>query len=752
MNSLKIKSGLTTALIALMLLPQICSAARYSFGSIDIRLTDQQEEIKLQGIPGQSFTKTLVITNFSSKTSDLALYVTDAEIKNNQLAPVTGSTYQDASSWIELDNENLSLQAGESKKIPVSITYPDHAGVGTHYAGIMVSQKFSDTEGNRYSFDSGIKVFAEVSGSPDSRYKIINPRVSEQNDLINYTATLVNSGNTDLKGRIALSNQTSDYEDSLSPKLFLKPGEDQKISLSTPKNQFGAERVVSSFNLGDNTKTFVLSEKFIIPGYLWYLFGILALTLITLNFLKNKTLSGSKTREAVKNSVFLLLLVTAVSIVLNFNRYGNFNLYANSLDNNSGSSYLTTVKWGNLTHTSLPDWVKTNWEGYIKLSSGQMFIVEKLHNENNDQISLNSSGNILNFHNTTGPDNDGVILLIKTDSNDPDPKLTVHNVLTGEEIPIPLSGNINNPRLINYKQHQLQIESEPAPELIQLKTDSGNSSVPLKDFGKIFEPTALIIEVQSSPDLSSLITDQEASPNLDLVLTPENPPSLLEQTIQKDLEQQKQLNEEIDLLKDLIQDIPASPDVISEYILNSDYVEELTSENQTATIKSSPALIDTLKDAPLTIQELTSTPDLNFIFLPNEKIKLSPQNFSFSDRKISSQELNEIVFVQRKNTPWTAYFSITNFVSVSGNAAIPADNVSIVPGKISITNQSGNIPQLLVGKEKQLTGINDLATLVSITPQGEGETTFSMRPRINVNIPAKTPPGLYKATISIKVL
>jgi len=779
--------------LSMLILPNIVLASNY-LGNLNITLANGSEIIKVSGSPKAVFRDQLKITNYSPTAVNLNLFTTDAAMDQNRFIPAAENSNENLSSWIDLSADSLTLKAGETRNIPFSIAYPENAGVGQHYAAIWARQNTTDAQGNSLHLESGIRVYATVDGQPVYKYKIINPTVTEKGDLLHYSATIINTGTTDLQGRVELINQTAGREDHPTTKLYLQPGEDDKISLSLPQTSFGPERIVSQFRLADDTKTFLLADNFQLPKETWPLAGLLIFILTVLTMLRRTKLSPDYCRPRHEITIFVLLFVISMSVIGNLDTVSGMILQADSMKNNQVSNYLTTIKWGNLEKKTLPKNLITSWDGYAKLNNGQMYLVEKLHNEKTDEIKLNGTNDILTFQNTTGPDNDGVILLIKTSPENAKPTLTFHNPLTGEEIPVQLENTLTKARYIRYKQSEIEITSEAAPDAIQVKADDHIESVPLEQFGKIISvspavtppvvsevtpatPAQIVTEVTASPEIGgSTVTEVESTPNPEeqtsetasattptevqtqetvtntppAAVTEENTPGISE-TIAPPVDT-TEMKDEISLLKDLIKDIPASPDTVSEYILNSTYIDGVSSQNETATVTSAPALIDTLKDAPLTIQEMTSTPDLNFVFLPNETVKLTPQPFSFTEQNISSQELNEMFFVQRKEVPWTVYFSITNFVSVAGDAAIPADNVSVFPGKINVVNQTGTPADLKAGPDAVLTGINDQANLVTITPQGSGETTFSIKPRISVNVPPKTPPGLYKATITIKVI
>lgn len=746
------------ATVGLATLAPITIAAGITNG-INIQAGQGQEQIILEGKPSDIFLENLLIQNTGNQKTTLRLYLQDAIEENSQFALKTTKADQaDMTDWISLNSRELALEAGETKSIPISIKFPENAGIGKHFAAIMASQRIVNSEGNVINLDTGIRVHATVIGATAlSKYKLLNSRQETVDGKFIYQTTVINTGNTDLKGEISLANQATSAIPGDKTSIILSPGEDQSITLQTSKSSLGSEHIVATFNLNNDLKTFVLSSGFIFPlsETLLLLFLGLGLTVIMVS---RKKLSAGK----VNLLVFLLIAVVTTGLVVGQTTIAHF-LQTNIFGPDE-EAYLTTIKWGSFQDELVPEGTTTNWSGRLSISDGQIFLVEKLHNEQTDQIEINATRDSVNFRNTTGSDNDGIIVLIKTPANSP-AVLVYHNNLTGEEIKVPLKNTFNSARYIQYKQQQVEIKSEPAPDLIELISPAGIVETPLAEVGETQTPIQPIIEIESTPDNTIIIEDLEATGNQSLLAdetilsdeeaTPQAGTETTEEDIIIDLQatlDQARLMEEIKLLGELIKDLPSSPDVISEYIFNSSFISSVTSDINSTSIIGSSKLIRLLKDTPLIIKEITSTPDTNFLFLPNDTIKLGTQSFSFNERKLSSQELNEIVFVQKKTIPWTVYFSISNLTSISGGDTISSTNITFTPGDVEVVSQSGETPLIEPGNERKMTNQGDLIKLFSVTPQDGSQVIFSMKPRISVFVPPNTLPGLYRAEITFKAI
>jgi hypothetical protein len=211
-------------------------------------------------------------------------------------------------------------------------------------------------------------------------------------------------------------------------------------------------------------------------------------------------------------------------------------------------------------------------------------------------------------------------------------------------------------------------------------------------------------------------------------------------------------NSEQNSSSEIIKETTSSPEILTNYILATKYVREISKNDYSKTLEAEPNIIEQLKDSPDTIKDIISSPDLNFVFIPNQKISFSPQQFSFNQSRKTSQDLGEIVFVQNKQTTWNTYLTVTDFVSLSGEGTIPASAITINPGEIKMLTTKEAEDIIAPGTEKTLNGSSDSATLVSVQPHTANQYFFVMRPRVSIEVPPGTLPGLYRAEISVKVL
>lgn len=730
MLKLKIKIGLLV-LTALLPITSQALTKPVNLGTIDIRLTNNQEEINLNVEAGKNYLQEIQISNFSNEKVSLDLFSRDAQNdpKNYLIKENTDKTSY-LNKWIKLPTKKLTLESGESKIVSVNITIPELAPIGEQAGAIMISQKISSAQENLI-IEKGLRVKLKVLGQAISSYKNIYTKTTSSEDSIEIQRMIVNNGNTIIDGNINIKtlNDKSEVVSNNSKKIFILPGEDSIVELATPKPDLGLYRTVLEENINNQTKTSVIEEALYFPseaGAILIFIGYIALALI----IKTKNLNPNNNSQLKLIGFFLIL--TLLSFNLNKDQSILDQIKSDLLNSTPETGYLTTIKWGNNQTTG-----KTSWKGKIKLNNSRLIITERLHQEKFDKFYLNPSEDTLLYENTTGPDNDGIVLFIKPENTADEVYLNYSNSFTKEDFKIPITRTINKPYSINYKGQTVKIQTIIAPETITYKKADKEISIQTKDFLK---QTPIIVEQQSTTEILA-ITEGMSTPEIktEIETSAEETPNNID------------LQNELSLLREVISDIPSTAEMISEYILNSDYVEEVISENNTSTIKTDPSLISVLKETPLTIEEITQTPELNFVFLPNEKIKLSPQIFSFERENSTTQDFGEILFSQNRTSSWNAYMSVSDFTSISGRGTISASNVTIDPGIAEVISDQ-NTALIEEGKPHQLSSQSDQAVLVFVEPKDNNQNLFVLKPKITLKIPPKTPPGLYRGEITIRII
>jgi hypothetical protein len=313
-------------------------------------------------------------------------------------------------------------------------------------------------------------------------------------------------------------------------------------------------------------------------------------------------------------------------------------------------------------------------------------------------MQIMDGGTTLRFKNQTGPDNDGIQLLVAPTSED-EPIISYKNLQTGDEQIFPVSQYLKNPGIIPAGFFSTWIKAELGAE-------------------KVISPPSLAIDYFGTPEAAATPEPKTGSPELQNLF---------------------------------VEELPATPEVLSNFILTSDYVEKITADRKTAQVETDPLLIKALAATPEILDEIAATPDLNFIFLSNSQINFPGQEFSFSQSKITTENLGQMIFVQHEQSNWNTYIGTTNFKSLSSSAEIPASALTVIPGDTTILSKRDGA-QITAGNPRTFSGTFDKSVLVDVKPGHADLEIFSLNPALQIKIPPKTPPGRYRGQLTITSL
>lgn len=690
-----------TILIISLLFPQILNATSISLNDLNIHYSNQKNYLDINFDKNKNISDQITINNLSNEQINININT------------------ENLSDFIFIQN-TVSIKPHETVTIPFTVQLNKNLGVGNHQGLILFKYK-KTLNNNIYNLEKGLKLNINIPGQPQNIYKIINPVLTKKKNSIYYSYNLINNGNTLLNGETSLINKTNNTQQTQHISIY--PGESTKINLNVNNDTNDNAKLINTIDLNNQLKTFVLNNNIkttpdISPLLIISL--LLATGIIIYLKIKNKK---SKKINYILLGIFSLIF---------FQTSGNINqlLKTDSFNTIPETGFLTTIKWGQFGATSQFKNNPISWNGYFKASSGKLIIIEKLHHEKGDNINLNKNENQLNFKNTTGPDNDGIILLFKPDESDQKPSLTYYNNNSQYKYTFPINSTLKLSKYLNYLNGEIEIKSEIADKNITIIQNNQEYNIDTTNIST----TTPILEIIGSPE-TNIIFDTQST---DEIQIKENKKSL-------------QLQEELKVLKDIIKDSPSTSDSIYQYVLNSDLIEEINSNYNSTIIKTNPLLIDKLRNSPLIINEISSSAEQNLIFVPNSKVEMPSQFFSFNQKQSTSQSLGDMVFIQNKNNPWSIYLSINNLTSTKNNLNIPASNITIIPGNIKLLNQEETSNSIQPGPTHKLTNNNDQALLATITPQNSNENTiFALNPQIILDIPAGTKPGTYRAEITIR--
>ncbi len=147
--------------------------------------------------PGATISDALVVNNTGSEPLELTLYAADAFTTSEGILDLqlADAPKVDSGAWIALSTGTLTLQPGESREVPFTITVPADARPGDHPGGIITSLTSAET-GSTLAVDRrlGIRVHLRVSGE-----------LSPQAEVTDASASFAASGNPFAGGVVTVS-------------------------------------------------------------------------------------------------------------------------------------------------------------------------------------------------------------------------------------------------------------------------------------------------------------------------------------------------------------------------------------------------------------------------------------------------------------------------------------------------------------------------------------------------------------------
>lgn len=183
----------------------------------------------------------LLIFNTSDETKTVKLYAVDSVPSNqgNFALANEDAEKKDLGAWVEISESFVTLEPGESREIPFTITIPDDADVGEHSGGIIIQKSNQDEAmgqtGASIVTRVGIRIYNTVPGE-----------IIKEVELTNFGIELVESENKKPFYKIAIAALNKSTV-SLNPKVDLEITGWGKIDYFTRSNFNAQEGIIIDF-------------------------------------------------------------------------------------------------------------------------------------------------------------------------------------------------------------------------------------------------------------------------------------------------------------------------------------------------------------------------------------------------------------------------------------------------------------------------------------------------------------------------
>jgi len=116
---------------------------------------------------------------------------------------------KDVGSWIKLEKNDVTLEAGKTEEIPFTVTLPANAATGEHNGCIAIEDvkapKQQVGNGIVLSFRSALRVAVTVPGKIEANLDFINLLVDQQKDKLIVSPVLKNTGNVSVDANLTVS-------------------------------------------------------------------------------------------------------------------------------------------------------------------------------------------------------------------------------------------------------------------------------------------------------------------------------------------------------------------------------------------------------------------------------------------------------------------------------------------------------------------------------------------------------------------
>ncbi|MCB9823623.1 hypothetical protein H6802_01570 [Candidatus Nomurabacteria bacterium] len=206
----KSKDFLLTCLIGVIISASFASIAYKTANAqaLNIELSPAKNNFNIE--QGKTYEKKLRLGNYSGSKKTLYIYARDFLVLSNDGTPTfienqeeEGSNTYSLRTWITFAQDVVELEDNETIEIPYTITVPQNATTGGHYAAIFVqSEKPDANEGSRVGTIGRVAslILTTVPGEIEENASIVDFKTNKkfyfvENPEIEFSTTIKNSGN-----------------------------------------------------------------------------------------------------------------------------------------------------------------------------------------------------------------------------------------------------------------------------------------------------------------------------------------------------------------------------------------------------------------------------------------------------------------------------------------------------------------------------------------------------------------------------
>lgn len=194
----------------------LCAFPFYIHAQDSTGIKLQPSLIEERADPGSTFTSTIRVTNLSKDTATYFFLKRDI-LRIDDNVPVFANegepTGFELSSWVTLPGESVTVPAGETREVVMTIRVPDDANPGSHFGGVFLvlkAPKLRET-GTGVGYQVGTIISLRIAGDVSEEARIrdfFTDRLVYGTPEVVFTSTVENAGNTIVRprGQITINN------------------------------------------------------------------------------------------------------------------------------------------------------------------------------------------------------------------------------------------------------------------------------------------------------------------------------------------------------------------------------------------------------------------------------------------------------------------------------------------------------------------------------------------------------------------
>lgn len=692
-----------------------------NFGfSADHGSNQNQKIIKNTGLPGESFSIPVTITNPTDSPQTFQISEHKAEVNKNQQLIFNQTNNSIASNWLEIPETQVTVPANSSQTIPVSLKVPNQTNAGTHHHLLIAKPLLDNHLTSQNSLDvirqKGIRLQTTVEGITNQKLELLSQSQTTcgNQTCLNYEIKNPNDTDHQFFLNLNIKNIFNQPVNQLSQKVHIPKNSTTTTSfaIDTPLiNRYTVEPHISNnsnvaFNSGFQTQFVYFFPTLII-------LAVLCLSLLFKNqiinsyqkiikktaFRKKRTTKQLSSLQKSALSGFIIIISLLIYSFSNFNSPNS--IFAQDTSKDLTLDNFLTVQWGNVNKLSLPDNALTKkWHFSISTDSGSLMLENHLDFETSDNTIEASNHKSIEIDSVTENDIDGMILVINKEPLE-DPLITFTDLTTNQST--------------QYRYSQLQNENLFLP---------GRQSIHLLASDVYYKAKRFFLYTQED-DLNQIIAATGDLPSfLEIPATP-------------------QISEAE--VRELFELLPATYQAFVELKPSHDLISKIIAASGQVIVWADPILIGELAASPDLLHEIAASPSRNILFTPDRKLIFPKQEFDFEQQKIISIPVQEFLFSDNREGHFTAYLQASDFISLADNQSIPAENLCIMTGEVKWQKHRAN--NFFTKTKYCFRSNSDQMPLIE---RYIGKpTTFSIQPTLELKIPKGTPPGKYRGRLTI---